>query len=131
MAIVSEPAILPEMMSARFSGWLHSGAVCQLIPDYFMLPLNNMYSRLLRTKNRDKRFEIYRKANEYVADQAFYVATLAPLSLYGVNEHLNFVPQVSQYLYLDYSSVTEHHSSIRGKNNSLDTSSPLAQNLKD
>jgi len=37
---------------------------------------------------------------------------MAPLGLYGVNEEVEFVPQVSQYLYLDYSSVTDNHWSI-------------------
>ena len=56
-------------------------------------------------------------ANEYIADQALQVFTVAPLSLYGVNRELNFVPQMTQYLYLDYSSVTENHCSLRAKNN--------------
>jgi ABC-type transport system substrate-binding protein len=68
-----------------------------------------MYHELLRTKDREKRFQICKKANEYVADQALWVFTMAPLGLYGVNKELEFVPQVSQYLYLDYSSVTENH----------------------
>jgi hypothetical protein len=38
---------------------------------------------------------------------------MALLSLYGVNEQLEFVPQVSQYLYLDYSSVTDDHWSVK------------------
>jgi ABC-type transport system substrate-binding protein len=75
-----------------------------------------MYYQLLRTRDRKERFQIYKRANEYVADQALWVFTLAPLGLYGVNEELEFVPQVSQYLYLDYSSVTENHWSIKGGN---------------
>jgi ABC-type transport system substrate-binding protein len=76
-----------------------------------------MYNTLLRTKEREKRFQIYKKANEYIADQALWVFTMAPMSLYGVNKEINFVPQVSKYLYLDYSSVTDNHWSVRGKNN--------------
>jgi hypothetical protein len=38
---------------------------------------------------------------------------MAPLGLYGVNEEVEFVPQVSQYLYLDYFSVTDKHWSLR------------------
>ena len=71
-----------------------------------------MYHELHRMKNRDKRFQIYKKANEYIADQAFNVFTMAPLSLYGVNEELEFIPQLSQYLYLDYSSLTDNHWSV-------------------
>jgi len=42
---------------------------------------------------------------------------VAPVSLYGVNNELNFVPQVSQYLYLEYSSVTDEHWSVqKGEN---------------
>jgi len=40
---------------------------------------------------------------------------MTPFSLYGVNEEVEFVPQVSQYLYLDYSSVTDKHWSLHGK----------------
>ena len=72
--------------------------------------------RVLRTKDRERRFEIYRKANEYIADQALWAFTLAPLGLYGVNKEVHFVPQMSQFLYLDYSSVTENHWSVRSKN---------------
>ena len=32
---------------------------------------------------------------------------IVPLT--GVNEEVQFVPHVSQYLYLDYSSVTDNH----------------------
>jgi len=80
-----------------------------------MLPLNDMYHELLRTRDRAKRFQIYKKANEYVADQAFALFTMAPLGLYGINKELEFVPHVSQYLYLDYYSVTDDHWSVRGK----------------
>ena len=75
-----------------------------------------MYDEVGRTRDRDKRFEIYKRANEYIADQAFCVFTVAPLSLYGVNEEMDFVPQVSQYHYLDHSSVTDKHWSLRGEN---------------
>ncbi len=35
-----------------------------------------------------------------------------------VNEEVEFVPQLSQYLYLDYSSVTDNHWSMSGERNS-------------
>ena len=80
-----------------------------------MLPLDKMYNEILSTRERSERFEIYRRANDYIANQAFWVFTVAPLGLYGVNEEVEFVPHPSQYLYLDYSSVTDRHWSIRGK----------------
>jgi hypothetical protein len=43
------------------------------------------------------------------------VSTMGSLGLYGVNEEVDFVPQVSQYLYLDYSSVSDKHWSVRGQ----------------
>jgi ABC-type transport system substrate-binding protein len=64
-------------------------------------------------RGKDSRFQIYKKANEYIADQALMVFTMTPFSLYGVNEEVEFIPQVSQYLYLDYSSVTDKHWSVR------------------
>ena len=69
----------------------------------------------LITKDHYRRFQIYKRANEYIADQALWVFTMAPLTLYGVNEEVEFIPQVSQYLYLDYSSVTNKHWSVSGK----------------
>jgi hypothetical protein len=75
-----------------------------------------MYHQVQKAEDREKRFEIYRKANDYIAAQALCLFTMAPISLYGVNKNMNFVPQVSQYLYLDCSSVTDEHWSIKGKN---------------
>ena len=97
-----------------------------------LLPLEEMYREVLRTRDKEKRFQIYKKANEYIADQAFFGFTVARLSLYGVNKEVNFVPQVSQYLYLDYSSVTDRHWSVRmQKQLSRVTSESLSPNLKD
>jgi peptide/nickel transport system substrate-binding protein len=115
--INSNPSYVPEYMGGLFEWVFHSGAPFQTVPDWLMDPLNEMYAEVLRATDRTERFRIYKKANDYVADQAFWVFTMAPLTLYGVNEHVNFVPQVSQYLYLDYSSVTDRHWSVRGKNN--------------
>ena len=117
MVILSVPGYVPEVMTLQLMGYFHSGAAWQTSPDWLMIPLNMMHHELRRPKDRDKRFQIYKKANEYIADQALWVFTMASLGLYGVNKELNFVPQVSQYLYLDYSSVTDNHWSLRGKNN--------------
>jgi peptide/nickel transport system substrate-binding protein len=112
----SHPSYCPEVMTNLFHNVYRSGTAFSTTADYLLLPLDKMYHELVRTKDRDKRFQIYKRANEYIADQAFAVFTVSPLSLYGVNKELNFVPQVSQYLYLDYSSVTDSHWSISGKN---------------
>jgi peptide/nickel transport system substrate-binding protein len=113
LGIYSHPGILPEVMGGHLEYFFHSGAAWQTLPDWLMLPLDKMYNEVQMTRDRGKRFEIYKRANEYIADYAFWVFTVAPLSLYGVNEEVEFVPQVSQYLYLDYSSVTDKHWSIR------------------
>jgi hypothetical protein len=47
-----------------------------------------MYEEVKPTRDRAKSFQICKKANEYIADQAFQAFTLAVLSLYGVNEEL-------------------------------------------
>ena len=117
IAINSNPTYWPELMGLQLEAFFHSGAPWQTSHDYLMTPLNCMYHEVLRTKDRKRRFEIYKRANEYIADQALWLFTLVPMTLYGVNEELDFVPQVSQYLYLDYSSVTENHWSVRDKNN--------------
>jgi peptide/nickel transport system substrate-binding protein len=110
--IHSDPAYVPEVMGGLFEWSFHKGAAWQTFPDWLVEPLDNMYYDILGTRDRQERFQIYKKANEYIADQAFWVFTMTPLTLYGVNRNLNFVPQVSQYLYLDYSTVTNNHWSI-------------------
>ena len=115
MTITSNPSYVPEAMYGQLEWIFHSGASFQTFPGWLIVPLDRMYREVLRTKDRDKRFQIYKRANEYIADQALWVFTMAPLSLYGVNEEVEFVPQLSQYLYLDYSSVTDNHWSVRGE----------------
>jgi peptide/nickel transport system substrate-binding protein len=115
IVITSHPSYVAEIMGGWLEWGFRSGAPFQSYPDWLGVPLDGMYHELLRTKDRDKRFQIYKKANEYIADQALWVSTMAPLTLYGVNEEVEFIPQVSQYLYLHYSSVTDNHWSIRGE----------------
>jgi peptide/nickel transport system substrate-binding protein len=111
--IYSNPGYVPEVMGGMLDWNFHSGAPFQTSPDWLIALLDKMYHELLRTKDREKRFQIYKRANEHIADQALEVFTMAPLTLYGVNEEVEFVPQVSQFLYLDYSSVTDNHWSVR------------------
>jgi peptide/nickel transport system substrate-binding protein len=114
--IITEPAIMPETMLLWLESLYHSNAPWRVCPGWLLNPpLEQMYEEVLRTTEQERRFEIYMKANEYIADQALLVFSVAPLSLYGVNKELNFVPQVSQRLYLEHSSVTENHWSLRGK----------------
>jgi ABC-type transport system substrate-binding protein len=115
LIIDSAPGYMPEVMAGMLEWFFHSGAPWQIAPDWLLDPLDRICQELLRTKDREKRFQIYKKANEYIADQGFWVFTMAPLTLYGVNEQVEFVPQVSQYLYLDYSSLTDNHWSIRAE----------------
>jgi len=112
MVIYSNPSYVPELMGGLLEWGFHFEAPWQTFPDFLIEPLDVMYHEVLRTKDRDKRFQIYKRANEYVAGHALGVFTMAPLGLYGVNEEVEFVPQLSQYLYLDYSSVTDKHWSI-------------------
>jgi ABC-type transport system substrate-binding protein len=116
IVIYSQPPGWPEVMYTLLNAMFHYGAPWQTSPDWLMYPLNEMYVQVLRSRDREKRFQIYRDANEYIADQAFHVFTVAPLGLYGVNKEFEFVPHISQYLYLEYSSVTDRHWSILGKN---------------
>jgi ABC-type transport system substrate-binding protein len=117
ISIYSDPGPVPEIMGALLEWNFHSGAAWQAYPDWLGEPLDMMYRELLKTRDRDKRFEIYKKANEYIADQALWLFTVAPLALYGVNEQVGFVPQVGQWLYLDYSSVSDGHWSIQTGSN--------------
>jgi peptide/nickel transport system substrate-binding protein len=111
--IYSIPGQVPETMGGMLEWCFHFCAPWQTGPDSLMEPLDTMYNQVRRTNDRRKRYEIYKKANDYIAEQAFLLCTMAPLSLYGVNKEMHFVPQVSQYLYLDYSSVTDDHWSVR------------------
>ena len=112
ITLSSNPGYVPEVMGGWLEWGFHSGAAWQTVPDWLLEPLDWIYERVLRTRDRAKRFELYKKANEYIADQALQLFTMATLGLYGVNEDLEFIPHPSQYLYLDYSSVTDNHWSI-------------------
>ncbi len=115
MIIFSNPGYWPDLMYGELEWYFHFGAPWKSVPDMLIEPLDSMYHEVLRTKDRDMRFQLYKRANEYIADQALQVFTMTPFSLYGVNEEVAFVPQVSQYLYLDYSSVTDNHWSLRAE----------------
>jgi len=112
MTIYSGPADAPEVMGHMFENFYNPEAVWRVAPDWLIEPLVIIYKELLGTMDRERRFQLYKKANEYIADQALALTIMAPLSLYGVNEEVEFVSQLSQYLYLDYSSVTDNHWSI-------------------
>jgi peptide/nickel transport system substrate-binding protein len=115
ICVFSAPSYAPELMGGQLEWMFNSGGPWRTCPDWLLEPLDWMYEEVLRTKDRDKRFEIYKRANEYIAEQALWLFTMAPLGLYGVNEELVFVPQVNEYLYLDYSSVTDQHWSLRDR----------------
>ena len=117
ICIYSQPAFLPELMGGILEWEYHVGAPWNTYSDFIMEPLHVMYKEVRKERNRDRRFELYRKANEHIADHALGIFTVAPVTLYGVNRELDFAPQVSQYLYLEHSSVTENHWSLRGQNN--------------
>ena len=116
ITLATNPGYVPEIMGGFFEWASHSGAPWQTYPRWLVGPLDSMYYEVRRSMNQERRFQLYKEANDYIANQALYLFTMAPLSLYGVNKELNFVQQVSQYLYLDYSSVTDNHWSLRGKN---------------
>ena len=113
LVIHSDASCVPEVMFGLFEWFFHYGAAWQHFPDWLIEPLDIMYHEVSITKDREKRFQIYKRANEYIADQALMVFTMAPIGLYGVNEEVEFIPQLSQYLYLDYFSVTDKHWSVR------------------
>jgi ABC-type transport system substrate-binding protein len=115
LVIFSHPSYVPELMGGFLEWIFHCGAPWQAFSDWLIEPLDMMYHEVLRTRDRDKRFQIYKKANEYIADGAFWVSTMAPLALYGVNKEVEFIRQLSRYLYLDSSSVTDSHWSVRAK----------------
>ena len=60
--------------------------------------------------------ELSRRGSKHTVEEIRQVLfTMARLGIYGVNEEVEFIPQLSQYLYLDYSSVTDNHWSVRGE----------------
>jgi ABC-type transport system substrate-binding protein len=60
----SHPAYAPEMMYGRFVSHFRSKSPFQWIPQWVLEPLDRMYKQVLRTRDREKRFEIYRTANQ-------------------------------------------------------------------
>ena len=70
------PANIPEIMGGMLEWNFHSGAPWQTYPAWLAVPLDKMYRDLFQTRDRDKRFEIYKKVNEYIADQALWVFTV-------------------------------------------------------
>ena len=74
-----------------------------------MEPLDTMCHQVRPMNDHRKRCELYKTANDYIAERASWLFSMAPLSLYGVNAEVNFTPQVSQYTHWGYSSVTENH----------------------
>jgi ABC-type transport system substrate-binding protein len=115
--IISDSAYAPEPMGHFLEVFYQAEGAWRVAPAWLTERLEIMHDEVRETMGRERRFEIYKRANDYIADQAFLVTTMAPLAIYGVNEELNFVPQVSQYLYLDYSSVTDKHWSLVGNDN--------------
>ena len=115
--IYSQPCPVPEIVYGVFEWTARQGAPFKACPDWLVFPLEEMYREVLKTTDRNRRFEIYKKANEYMADQALWIFPVAALGLYGVNEELQFVPQIGGNLYLEYSSVTDNHRSVKGRNN--------------
>ena len=92
LVISTHPAYVPEIMGGLLEWHFHSGAPWKTFPDYLSVPLDRLYDELLKTRERNKRFQIYKKANEYIAKQALWVFTMSPLSLYGVNKEMSFTP---------------------------------------
>ena len=88
VVISTRPGYLPELMSLELGAIFSYGAPYQRFPNWLIEPLDSMHNEILRTKDRSRRFEICRKANEYIADQALGIFTVAQLSLYGVNEEV-------------------------------------------
>jgi ABC-type transport system substrate-binding protein len=117
LCIYSNPSFHPEPMGGFLEWGYHVGAAWNTYSDFLVEPLDIMYHQVRRTRDRNKRFEIYKRANDYIADQATWIFTLSPMGLYGVNKELDFVQQVSWLLYLEYSSVTDNHWSVKGRNN--------------
>ena len=73
LLLYSNPGYTPEVMNVWFATSFHFGAPFRALPDWLIEPLDKMYHELRRTKERDKRFQIYKKANEYIASQALSV----------------------------------------------------------
>jgi peptide/nickel transport system substrate-binding protein len=82
---------------------------------------DNVYERMWKEMSRSLDAEVQglkiRQMQRYLYDQAYAIFIYSPLSLFAVNDEVNFVPQKNGYLRLKETSVTEKHWSLRGKNN--------------
>jgi peptide/nickel transport system substrate-binding protein len=76
-----------------------------------------MWAEMARTVKRQLQEKKIQQLEQYVYEKAFALFIYSPLTLYGVNKEVEFVPQKFGHLRLKETSLTENHWSIRGKNN--------------
>jgi len=52
---------------------------------------------------------------QYLHDQVYALNIYTPMTLYAVNKEVNFVPTKHATLFLEYTSVTDNHWSLKGE----------------
>jgi ABC-type transport system substrate-binding protein len=72
MAIFSLPGETPEVMGHVGESSAHREAIWRTAPDWLLEPVESIYKEGLNTTDRERRFQLYKKANEYTADQVYY-----------------------------------------------------------
>jgi peptide/nickel transport system substrate-binding protein len=76
-----------------------------------------LWKNMAQTVDPRRQEERIRHLQQYIYDQAYRLFIYSPLTLYAVNNELEFIPQKSGFLPLKETSVTENHWSVRGQNN--------------
>jgi peptide/nickel transport system substrate-binding protein len=75
--------------------------------------LQQLYTQVLRTVDRDHQQGLIRQMERHIRDQAYSLFLYNPIKLYAVNKAVDFVPYVSTTLNLAETAVTEQHWSVR------------------
>ena len=76
-----------------------------------------MWNDMVSTMDRADQEEKIRQMVKYLYENAYALFIYAPISLYAVNECVDFVPYKHSFLNLKEAEVSEDHWSVRGKNN--------------
>jgi mono/diheme cytochrome c family protein len=75
--------------------------------------LRQLYEQVLRTVDREKQQELIRQMERHTHEQAYFLFSYNPITLFAVNKAVEFVPYATSDLILTETSVTAQHWSVR------------------
>jgi ABC-type transport system substrate-binding protein len=75
--------------------------------------LRQLYTQVLHTVERERQQEVLRQMERHTWEQAYFLFLYNPITLYAVNEAVEFVPYLNGVLNLAETGVTAAHWSVR------------------